>query len=170
MASTTATKFSVNYLLNSNDVPISLVPATTTRRYPIPATGGTRKPRPRRFVCERCDFGFYTNADLQKHIVSVHQKLKPYGCHVCGKRFGEKSNATKHYRSVHERQRNAQCGQCNATFAFKDGLARHVRLVHDGVRKFRCKVPGCTSDAFKQAAHLKKHYSAVHKIENSPRH
>ncbi len=50
----------------------------------------------------------------------------------------------------------AACDQCDAVFAFRDGLVRHVRLVHEGVRNFRCTVPGCRSDAFKQAAHLKK--------------
>ena len=105
----------------------------------------------------KCNFRFYTNAAPEaRHCVQ----------HVNEKRFGEKSNDTKDYRSVHERQRNAQCTQCTAVFAFKDGLARHVKLVHDGVRQFRCKVPGCTFDAFKQAAHLKKNYSAVHKMEN----
>lgn len=56
-----------------------------------------KKPRARNYTCSRCNFKFYTNSDLAKHISSVHDKLKPYGCDICGKKFGEKSNATKQY-------------------------------------------------------------------------
>lgn len=158
-------KTSLSYLLNDDHVPVSLpIP-----RSPSPLKGGTRKPRPRKFFCDKCGFGFCTNSDLSKHRISVHLQLRPYACTACGKCFGEKSNATKHYRSVHERQRNAQCKTCGAVFAFRDGLARHVKLVHDGVRKFPCPVAGCSSDAFKQSAHLKKHLSAVHNITSTKR-
>lgn len=117
---------------------------------------GVRKKRQRKFVCDTCGFGFYTNSDLQKHVSSVHLLLRPYKCTVCDKRFGERSNATKHFKSVHEKQKNAACDQCDKVFGFRDGLVRHVRLVHENVRNFHCQYPGC-GQSFKQSAHLKKH-------------
>lgn len=125
---------------------------------------GVRKKRQRKFICDVCNFGFYTNSDLQKHVSSVHLLLRPYPCTACDKKFGERSNATKHFKSVHERQKNAICDQCNKVFAFRDGLVRHVRLVHENIRNFHCQYPGC-GQSFKQSAHLKKH-EQVHNRKN----
>eukprot|EP00171_Calliarthron_tuberculosum_P017718 IDg17718t1 len=86
---------------------------------------------------------------MEKHVISVHLRLRPYACDMCDKKFGEKSNLTKQ-------------------FAFRDGLMRHVRLVHMNERNFDCDVPGCSSFPFKQASHLKKHKISVHKIPTLP--
>lgn len=173
MAPGAVSKFDLIYLLNTEELPAeekATMPASPVAIRPRSRPsmrGGARKPRARRFVCEACEFAFYTNSDLQKHITSVHLQLRPFGCTMCDKKFGEKSNATKHFKSVHERQRNAACTQCDAIFAFRDGLARHVRLVHDGVRSFQCPEPGCSSAPFKQGAHLKKHIQTVHKLPST---
>lgn len=41
----------------------------------LPTTGaekrGVRKKRQRKFICDTCDFGFYTNSDLQKVTLSL---------------------------------------------------------------------------------------------------
>lgn len=133
MAPGAVSKIDLSYLLNNDEFtpafkkfaqPAASRTIKTSRSQRPAVRGGARKSRPRRFICETCEFAFYTNSDLQKvcwtfhnlavyrgtdmmqwcwlfpcfqHISSVHLQLRPYGCTMCDRTFGEKSNATKQY-------------------------------------------------------------------------
>lgn len=67
-----ASKLAVSYLLNTGD-----------------------SPRARRNQCSRCGHCFAQSADLRKHVRTVHEGQRPFGCDQCGKRFGERGNLSK---------------------------------------------------------------------------
>ena len=54
------------------------------------------------FKCDDCAKTFNSHYNLQRHHLTVHQKLKSYKCETCGKNFGEKQALNNHNISVHE--------------------------------------------------------------------
>ena len=58
----------------------------------------TRKP----FKCKFCAIHVFQKGDLNKHIISVHEKKKPFKCEFGGKNFSHKSHLNRHITSVHE--------------------------------------------------------------------
>lgn len=56
-----------------------------------------------RFVCywNGCDKSFSRNADMIRHVKSVHLKQKPHMCPQCAKRFTEAHHLKKHVGNVH---------------------------------------------------------------------
>ena len=45
-----------------------------------------------------------------------------------------------HILSVHERKRPFQCNTCSASFSQKGGLRTHIALVHVGMKSFKCAI------------------------------
>ena len=45
----------------------------------------------------------YSNGALQKHIKTVHDKIKPHHCQVCKKAFGANSTLQKHIIRMHKK-------------------------------------------------------------------
>ena len=119
-----------------------------------------------KFQCEHCTKQFKHSSLLQKHINSVHLKVKQYSCKECEKAYkspeglqyhmslehGDGSKkfqcedcgkcflTTKNLRSHKERSHDAKilkCGQCIKMFDKKHRLDNHVREVH-GAKDHRC--------------------------------
>ncbi len=154
-------KLDVNFLLNDKNLPPrASSQRTTSTAHNLPGASSSSSSRSglealvQRNSCRQCGHVFAQPADLKKHVLTVHDKKRPFQCEQCGKRFGEKGNMSKHIRSVHMNQRDFACSQCNAKFAFKDGLQRHVRLVHEKVRPFICQTCGAS---YKQISQLRHH-------------
>lgn len=104
--------------------------------------------------CPICARTFRETSARNKHVRSVHQKIRDYACQTCGQRFAEKSNLRKHVQARHRDERPHACKQCPKRFHFTDGLARHVRNCHLELRPYKC---GACGFLFKQRTHLQKH-------------
>jgi C2H2-type zinc finger len=44
------------------------------------------------FICDQCDLSFHLKNQLEAHVVTVHDKVRPYECDICGLAFGLKWN------------------------------------------------------------------------------
>ena len=55
------------------------------------------------FVCSwpRCDEKFTRASNLSRHVESVHEKNKPFLCHLCGKQFTRKAGLDSHFVREH---------------------------------------------------------------------
>lgn len=80
-------------------------------------------------------------SSAQVRSVSDSSRIKkPHGCTECGRAFKERGNLNKHILSVHEKQKLHQCERCNKRFSFRDGLLRHMNQVHGNERRFSCTI------------------------------
>ena len=41
-------------------------------------------------TCEVCNRDYLSKNDLSRHILRVHEKIKPFGCDLCEKTFGDR--------------------------------------------------------------------------------
>ena len=54
------------------------------------------------FVCKDCGKGFILRKCLDKHIMNVHLKLRPYNCRYgCEFAYNDSSNRNAHERKTH---------------------------------------------------------------------
>ncbi len=65
---------------------------------------------------------------------------KMFRCPECSRAFKEKGNMNKHVLSVHEKKKTQVCQLCGKTFAFRDGLVRHISHVHQNERRYKCEI------------------------------
>jgi uncharacterized Zn-finger protein len=59
--------------------------------------------------CSICEKNFVVKNSLQRHINSVHEKIKPYQCSICEKNFAQKHHLQKHIESVHGEMKPHKC-------------------------------------------------------------
>lgn len=89
----------------------------------------------------KCDYKCSLNADLQKHIKAVHDKIKDFECTYpkCVK-CSTNSHLQQHIKSVHDKIRDFECPypDCDYKCSVNAGLQRHINAVHDGIQDFEC--------------------------------
>ena len=78
------------------------------------------------------------SAGLRKHVMSVHEKLKPYKCEICDKSFAAVGNLNSHVSLVHEKSAQVQCTLCGKTYTNQKVLEKHIEEVHLKIRKYQC--------------------------------
>lgn len=114
------------------------------------------------FKCVDCRRGFYTEADLNQHMVRAkHNNL----CAVCGKIFPDKYKLRKHELS-HVTEKNFRCEEPGCTKSFKsaEDVRTHVRYVHAVEKRFHCTQ---CSKAFTRLDKFKLHMN-THGISLKP--
>ena len=103
------------------------------------------------------------NDVILKHIAAVHEKLRPFPCHICNKTFSQKGAVNKHVLIVHEGKiPSFQCETCGKNFTAKAKLKSHVLTVHEGVKPYKCDYENCEA-AFTGKQNLEGHILTVHK-------
>jgi hypothetical protein len=55
------------------------------------------------FDCHLCSKKFRLKGNLETHVRTVHEKVRPFVCAKCPKTFGQKINLLTHVRNKHER-------------------------------------------------------------------
>ena len=78
------------------------------------------------YTCEICNSEFKDRSNLKKHILVVHEGIKPFECSLCGSCFSQKSKMKKHIAAVHERKKPHKCKWCDRGFDSKKDLTRHI--------------------------------------------
>ena len=52
-------------------------------------------------ICQICNHAFFSSGTLNRHISSVHEKIKKYKCDLCDKAFCELGTIKTHIKHVH---------------------------------------------------------------------
>jgi hypothetical protein len=73
-------------------------------------------------------------ASLDKHIKSVHDKIKDKLCHLCDFVSSDAAGIKGHVKSVHERIRDKRCELCPFVATKMGNLLQHVRAVHEKIK------------------------------------
>ena len=111
------------------------------------------------FICEYCTKQWAKSSLLQKHIDSVHLKIKRYPCKECEKAYA-RSSMLKHHMLVEHGDGNAnfQCDDCGKCFLTPRNLRTHKEISH-GAKVLKCVQ--CFK-MFPKKHSLDKHVKVVH--------
>ena len=110
----------------------------------------------RQFECEFCEASFDVKAVLQRHIKTLHEKVRLF-CDLCPKSFTTTQNWKKHQLAVHEGQNKKNCKKCDMSFNDDRSLKTHEEIKHLEVR-FKClKCPKSSKSTLWLAAHIRSH-------------
>lgn len=94
------------------------------------------------FKCNKCDMTAADRHKLRRHIMRVHEKVKPFPCRACDMKFCVRHERDRHEYAKHENVGSFQCPKCPETFCRKYLYEKHMRSVHsEEVNKPCC--PGC---------------------------
>lgn len=128
LTTTTSSKL-LNSIATSLSVPSD---SLETKTYP------PVEPHP--LQCPTCKYKFARRSNLLKHIRSIHQKERRFGCVRCGYYFKRRDHRDKHIKSVHLKERNFSCDICGVAFAEKFNRDKHRTTIHATRRPLQC---GC---------------------------
>ena len=68
-------------------------------------------------------------SNLNKHVSTVHEGIKPFQCDICNACFGQKDNLNNHIAIVHEGIKQFKCDICHAGFGRKGNLNKNLKLL-----------------------------------------
>ncbi|KAK6641656.1 hypothetical protein RUM44_013371 [Polyplax serrata] len=84
-------------------------------------TGGIKS-----FHCETCGKSFDSKLKLSSHQI-IHRPVRPHVCKVCNKAFLYKNKLERHILLVHAKERPFPCTLCGKKLASKFGLGIHLK-------------------------------------------
>lgn len=87
------------------------------------------KSRKKNFICTECGNQFYSQNDLNKHMLHVHENTKPYKCSQCPMTFLELSTKNRHEKE-HLGLKPFRCYICAFEFSRASNLRTHLLKVH----------------------------------------
>lgn len=61
----------------------------------------TASGNPRIFNCEKCKRAFTREEHLTRHVLSTHNKLKPFTCGICSRPFSRRDLLLRHAKNLH---------------------------------------------------------------------
>ncbi|KAJ7984857.1 hypothetical protein DPEC_G00359130 [Dallia pectoralis] len=131
------------------------------------------------YKCPQCPKSFSQKGHVQRHMQTVHSKVKPYCCIQCRRCFAQLSCLARHQKRVHRKmlaevrdapstqtneptepgEETNSCSQCGKVFKHKGHVQRHMRAVHSNVRPYCCLQ--CRK-CFAQGYDLARHQKQVH--------
>lgn len=135
----------------------------------------------RTYECSECRKTFGKKSGLDRHTLTVHQKIRGFKCEVegCHGAFGEKSQLTKHMKTHSDRDLSYcsfckqhfddikkhfdeshndltnHCKLCFKRFSKQSSLRLHVKVFHTFERNFFCDY--CPNKGFAERFQLKRH-------------
>ena len=124
------------------------------------AVGKKKCASKKRFVCDDCGYAFGYKFALERHVNSVHLKLKPFKCNQCENSFSSESNLKKHVLAVHDKLKPFKCSLCSFKCSQKYHLNKHILAVHEKLKPFKC--PHCER-SFSMKCNLIIHARVIHK-------
>ena len=114
--------------------------------------------------CEVCGKNFTLKGEMNRHIKTVHMKVKTIKCSFCPKTFAKKVVRDSH-ELLHTGARPFQCDQCVKAFKCKGDLTNHVKYHHNPElenKTFYCDECGKYYD---NIGSLNSHKLTIHTIE-----
>ena len=123
-----------------------------------------------------CDLAFSELGKLNRHIGTVHEKIKNHICSICGKGFFRLYDLKRHLKTnmhygpkeepteniltenqeigIRSSDTLAKCELCGKVYGKRASLKSHIKFVHENVRNHEC--PQC-GKKFGTEWNLKKH-------------
>ena len=110
-------------------------------------------------TCDKCGKDI-VRAYIEKHVLWVHDGVRPFQCKLCDKAFIKKCVLKRHVQSFHEKQKNHICDLCGKAFSMFQHLKIHRESQHEGkTPKVTCKL---CNKSFTRAGYLRKHMKIIH--------
>ncbi|ODM87964.1 putative zinc finger protein, partial [Orchesella cincta] len=103
-------------------------------------------------ICPKLPEKFVAQHVLNRHINTVHLKLKPFNCEMCGEKFTTQGNLAVHTTS-HLLEKPFKCGICGKRFKINDSLKNHTKAHKNN--NYQCQ--HCFK-FYKEKLRLKKHF------------
>ena len=99
--------------------------------------------------CGQCEKSFSCKQSLQRHIETVHSKIKRIKCENCEVAYTDVRLLRRHIIRAHDQSNEGQlsqkislkkefkCDKCDKYLQSKDFLKTHIKVVHDGEKNYK---------------------------------
>ena len=89
------------------------------------------KPNDGKFFCDECKKSYHSSTNLKRHIIAIHEKLRPYSCKYCEKTFND-AGAVRRHQAIHEAkgERKFACSVCKKTYTTESYRRWHMKIAH----------------------------------------
>lgn len=139
------------------------IPASKEKENKKPEKPGEKVKKPRANIpCPRCGKMHRNEDHLEKHIMVVHEGIKPYLCDICGYGTNLRVKMDLHMATKHNEDKilSYVCEVCDYKCSNQLHLRAHLQIVHlEGLTPFECGV--CQYQCRKRAS-VVKHMKIVH--------
>lgn len=88
-----------------------------------------KKLKKKLFICNECGRQFYSQNDLNKHMLQLHEMEKPFECSQCHMSFLDVSSKRRHEKE-HLGYKPFRCYICSFEFTRASNLRAHLLKVH----------------------------------------
>ena len=121
------------------------------------------KEKVKNFSCkyELCDIKTDSLYNLNVHIATVHEQIRPFKCEKCDLTFKRKAHLQSHFNASHaiERHYKHYCDKCDFKSSCRRNFTNHTNAVHLGIRPYKCET---CEKTFTQKTHYNTHIRNVH--------
>lgn len=152
-------------LLSIEDSRLSVSPSSSStggsKQKMKMSTGSTvrQEEKKKSYSCPICHASIKRKFDVQRHIRTVHERIRNHQCTLCPQAFLQSSHLKDHMRGAHADTSENMCPRCGKHFGMSSKLKRHVAAVHENVRNFRCQK---CEKTYKDNKSLKRHVQSKH--------
>ena len=119
----------------------------------------------KKFKCNRCSFSADYAPNVNLHIQTVHEKIRPFKCESEGCKFETitNQNLKLHVQTVHEKIKPFKCNSVDCKFetGTKQNLKLHQQNVHEKIKPFKCSSVHCKFETGTKQ-NLQVHVKSVH--------
>ena len=84
--------------------------------------------------CPMCKKNFFDRPGLNRHIRTIHEKIKIAKCDHCSQAFNTEWSKKRHIKSVHE-GKIYDCNECEKEFSYPASLFKHKKKHHNNSAK-----------------------------------
>jgi hypothetical protein len=84
--------------------------------------------------CLQCDYSTYQKDVLEEHLVVAHTK-----CPYCEYSPAIGVNHQRHIKSVHKKIKDQRSKLCTFASSYPKSLKEHIKSVHEKIKDLRCK-------------------------------
>ena len=117
--------------------------------------------------CEQCQFKTVWKTALNRHIRTVHNKIRNHKCGLCGFSFAQKSTLQHHVEAVHKKLRKHVCEECGYSATQKSNIRTHMKRAHSFGSKQSEQMLHCGYCEYftRGEKNFRRHMASIHKIK-----